>query len=333
VDFIRYWSSRTEIPAKLMIGWLGIVASKFYDWKRRYGMVNEHNSCIPRDFWLEQWEKEAIISYHFEHPLDGYRRLCFMMLDEDIVAVSPSSVYRVLKEAGLLRKWNRKASSKGHGFKQPGKPHEHWHVDVCYINICGTFYYLCSVLDGYSRYVVHWEMRKSMTEADVETIIQRAREKWPGVYPQIITDNGPQFIARDFKYFIRLCGMSHVKTSPFYPQSNGKVERWTGTLKQECIRPKTPLSLEEARQIVSNFVHEYNNVRLHSAIGYIAPVNKLLGRERWIFSERDRKLAEARKRRRISRHSAIEQQGKDTEIPLIGRTANTEDPRESFVIC
>ncbi len=301
MDFIRYWSSQTEMPAKRLIRWAEIPSSKFYDWKKRYGMVNEHNGWIPRDFWLEKWEKEEIISFRGEHPLDGYRRLSFMMLDEEIVAVSPSSVYRVLKEAGLLRKWNRKSSCKGQGFSQPGKPHEHWHVDVCYINICGTFYYLCSIIDGYSRYLVHWEIRKSMTEADVETIIQRAREKWPGVYPRIISDNAPQFIARDFKQFIRICGMTHVRTSPYYPQSNGKVERWTGTLKQECIRPKTPLSLEEARQTVTDFVDEYNNVRLHSAIGYIAPVNKLLGREQRIFCERDRKLGEARERRRINR--------------------------------
>ena len=135
----------------------------------------------------------------------------------------------------------------------------------------------------------------------METIVQRAREKWPGAHPRIILDNGPQFVARDFKQFIRICGMTHVRTSPFYPQSNGKVERWTGTLKQECIRPKTPLSLKEARRIAADFVQEYNNVRLHSAIGYIAPVNKLLGRERRIFCERDRKLAEARERRRMNR--------------------------------
>jgi putative transposase len=305
VDFIRYWSLQAEIPSRQLIGWSGISASKFYDWKRRYGMINEHNSWIPRDYWLCDWEKEEIISFHGKHSLEGYRRLCFMMLDEDVVAVSPSSVYRVLGEAGLLQKWKRKVSGKGKGFSQPAKPHEHWHVDVCYINICGTFYYLCAIIDGYSRYLVHWEIRKSMTEADVEIVIQRAREKFPGVHPRIISDNGPPFIARDFKQFIRICGMSHVRTTAFYPQSNGKIERWTGTLKQECIRPKTPLSLEDARQIVSDFVYQYNNVRLHSAIGYIAPVNKLLGREQRIFSERDRKLAEAREARRMSRQAAI----------------------------
>ena len=213
-----------------------------------------------------------------------------MMLDADVVAVSPSSVYRVLCDAGLMKKHNCKPSLKGKGFDQPAKPHEHWHVDVTYINIAGTFFYLCSLLDGYSRFIVHWEIRMSMTESEVETIIQRARERFPDARPRIISDNGPQFIAKDFKEFIRICGMTHVRTSPYYPQSNGKMERWYQTLKGECIRVKTPLSLEDARRIVADFVAHYNEVRLHSAIGYVAPADKLAGREPAIFAERDRKL-------------------------------------------
>jgi len=96
VDFIRRWSEKTEIGAWRFIGWLDITASKFYDWRERYGNVNEHNGWVPRDFWLEDWEKQAIIGFHLKNPLEGYRRLTFMMLDADIAAVSPSSVWRVL---------------------------------------------------------------------------------------------------------------------------------------------------------------------------------------------------------------------------------------------
>lgn len=239
-----------------------------------------------------------------QNPGEGYRRLTFMMLDQDVVAVSPSSVYRVLKNAGLLQRWNRKPSSKGQGFNGPSTPHEHWHVDVSYLNIMGTFYYLCSVLDGYSRYIVHWEIRESMTEADVEIILQRAREKFPGARPRIISDNGPQFIAKDFKEFIRISGMTHVRTSPYYPQSNGKIERWHRSLKSGCIRPKCPLSLEDAREIVGEFVEYYNNLRLHSAIGYIAPYDKLVGHENSIFAHRDEKLSQARQERKQRRRAA-----------------------------
>jgi len=176
VDFVRRWSEKTEIGAGRFIGWLDITASKFYDWRERYGKVNEHNGWVPRDFWLEDWEKQAIIGFHLKNPLEGYRRLTFMMLDADIVAVSPTSVWRVLGQAGLLSKWNGKPSKKGTGFEQPLAANQHWHIDVSYINISGTFYYLCSILDGCSRYIVNWDLRESMTEADIEIILERAKE-------------------------------------------------------------------------------------------------------------------------------------------------------------
>jgi putative transposase len=304
VDFVNRWSEKTEILRGQFIPWLGVSASKFYTWSHRYGKVNEHNGWIPRDFWLEDWEKQAIIAFHGEYPLEGYRRLAFMMLDRDIVAVSPTSVWRVLSQAGLLRRWNEKPSKKGTGFAQPLGPHDHWHVDVSYINLGGTFYYLCSVLDGYSRYVVHWDIQESMTEAEVELILERAKEKFPGAKPRVISDNGPQFIARDFKEFIRISGMTHVKTSPFYPQSNGKIERWHQSLKRECIRPGVPLSLEDARRLVAGYIDHYNRVRLHSALGYVTPQDKLEGREKAIFGERDRKLEAARALRQERRPKA-----------------------------
>jgi transposase-like protein len=226
-----------------------------------------------------------------------------MMLDTDVVACSPTSVYRVLKAAGLLAGPTPTPTKKGTGFVQPLGPHEHWHVDVSYLNIAGTFFFLCSILDGYSRFIVHWEIREKMEESDVETIIQRAREKFPGRTPRIISDNGPQFLAKDFKEFIRLCGMTHVKTSPYYPQSNGKIERWHKTLKGDCIRVLTPLSLDDARRIVTDYVEHYNTVRLHSALGYITPKDKLDGRDQDIFDARDRKLAEARERRKQQRQA------------------------------
>lgn len=283
------------------IEWLAVAPSKYYDWQSRYGKVNEHNGLIPRDFWLEESEKQAIVNFHLQFPLEGYRRLTYMMLDRDIVAVSPSSVYRVLSAAGLLQCWNRKPSKKGTGFVQPLRPHEHWHIDVSYVNILGTFYYLCSILDGCSRYIVHWELREAMTEKDIEIILQRAREKFPESRPRIISDNGPQFIAKDFKEYIRLTGMSHVRTSPFYPQSNGKLERYHKTIKTECIRPKVALSLENARNQLADYIRFYNDERLHSAIGYIAPNDKLGGRDRQIFKERDQKLEAAREARKQKR--------------------------------
>jgi putative transposase len=158
--------------------------------------------------------------------------------------------------------------------------------DVSYINISGTFYYLCSILDGCSRYIVNWDLRESTTEADIEIILQAVKEKYPEPRPRIISDNGPQFIAKDFKEFIRISGMTLVRTSPYYPQSNGKIERWHKSLKGERIRPGTPLSLDDARRLVEGYVEHYNNIRLNSAVGYITPKDVLAGRQAQIHAER-----------------------------------------------
>jgi len=281
--------------------WLGIARGKLYAWRARYGKVREDSRIVPRDHWIEDWERQAIVDFHDRHPLEGYRRLTFMMLDADVVAVSPSTTYRVLRAAGLLDRWNSKPSRKGTGFVQPLAPHKDWHIDISHLNIASTFYYLCTILDGYSRVVVHWEIRESMREPDIELVMQRAREEFPEARPRLISDNGPQFIARDFKTFLRIAGMTHVRTSPYYPQSNGKLERYHRTIKSETIRRNPPDSADQARRLVGAFVEHYNRVRLHSAIGFVTPYDKLTGRERQIWHERDRKLEEARERRRQQR--------------------------------
>ena len=338
VGYVEHWSERAELPSRRLLQWLGIGCSKFYRWQERFRVPNAHSAPVPRWFWLEPAEAEAIVQFHERYPLEGYRRLAYMMLDADVAFASPSTVYRVLKGRGHLRRCVAAPSSKGCGFEQPTKPHEHWHMDVSYVNVCGTFYYLCGVLDGFSRYVVHWEIRERMTERDVETILQRAIEEFPDARPRIISDNGPQFIARDFKAFIRLCGMTHVRTSPFYPQSNGKYERFNRSVKSECIRPKTPLSLQDARRIVAGFVAHYNDVRLHSAIGYVTPKDKLEGRAETILALRLKKLQAARKRRkeksqRISTEETLTLKEPSRTKPLAGETegssAGKQLPRDS----
>jgi Integrase core domain len=120
-------------------------------------------------------------------------------------------------------------------------------------------------------------LRESMKEADIEMILERAKEKYPEARPRIISDKGPQFIARDFKEFIRISGMTHVRTSPFYPQSNGKIERWHKSLKRECIRPLTPLTLDDARRLIQIYVDHYNTVRLHQSQLFSDPRGNVAG--------------------------------------------------------
>ena len=154
----------------------------------------------------------------------------------------------------------------------------------------------------------HW--REHVAERDVEIVRQKARERFPQARPRVISDNGPQFLASDvpvrddFKEFIRVAGMTHARTSPHYPRSNGKAERWHKTLKSECIRPKTPLCVEQARPEVERYVHYYNRERPRSAIGFIAPRDKLEGHAQAIGDERDRKHEAARAPGESNSHSS-----------------------------
>lgn len=301
IDFVRHYSQLTERPPGWFLTRIPLSARKYQRWRRRYGRANEHNALVPRDHWIEPEERQAIIAFAREYPLEGYRRLTFMMLDRDLVAVSPSTTYRVLRQAGLLQPWNQKPSRKGQGFVQPLQPHEHWHTDFSYLNLGGTFYYLCAVLDGCSRAILAWDIRPQMQESDAEIVLQKAREAHPEARPRVITDRGSQFVGRDFQSFIRLWQTAHVLCSPHYPQSNGKLERFHRTLKEQAIRPKTPLTIDDAKRVVAQFIDHYNNTRLHGALGYVTPSDRLASRHTAIFAARDQKLETARQARKLKR--------------------------------
>jgi len=277
---------------------INISTSNYYSWNSRQGLPNNHNGIIPKINWTLDWERQAVISYALAHPGEGYRRLTYMMIDENIVALSPSSVYRILKRAGLLNKWNQtKKSSKGKGFEQPQAPHEHWHVDIKYVNFKGTFLFLISVIDGYSRYIVHQELRQNMQEFDVELTIQKALEKFPGNNPRIISDNGSQFISKDFAIFLKFAGLQHIKTSIAYPQGNGKIERYHRTIEEEHLKKTSMINLEDARKQIDEYVEFYNTKRLHSSLYYLTPKDFLDGTFKEKLEVRENKLRQARENR------------------------------------
>lgn len=300
-SYIREMARKTDIPVIKLLSAIELSKVKYYRWLKRSGQANNHNGQIPKTHWLTPSEVEAVIAYAKKHYStnnfflrDGYRRLTYEMLDNNIVAASPSSVYRILKKEGLLNKWNvTKRNTKGSGFNQPDYPHKHWHTDIKYLNFNGTLLFLISVLDGYSRFVLHHEIRHNMAGYDVQLTIQKAKELYPLAHPRIISDNGPQYISKEFRSFIKNIEVTHIRTSVAYPQSNGKIERFHRTISEECLRTKSAISIDDFRCYVASYVKHYNTKRLHASLSYLTPEDYLLGRQKEKLKLREDKLQKA----------------------------------------
>jgi len=299
-------AQKSQFDISGIIKMLGIHRSKYYDWQKRIGIENNHNGAEPKQHWLTPEEQKAVLDFarsyiasHQYYLNDGYRRITYAGIDKNLFACSPTTVYRLLSKAGLLKKWkNSKTSSKGSGFKQPLQAHQHWHTDIKHINYHGTFLFLISIMDGYSRFIVHHDIRTSMTTHDVGVVIERAREKYPEFKPDIISDNGSQYKSKDFQQYLKEVGLKHIRTSPSYPQSNGKIERFHRSFEEECLRTTSMINLEDARLQVEKYVDYYNNHRLHSALFYLRPIDFLKGNVEELLKIRQSKLDHAGENRK-----------------------------------
>lgn len=291
---------KSDLRLGQLLGWLNLPSSTYYHWLQDH-TDRRSARVVPKSHWLLDQERRAILAYAKDHPFENHRQLTYRMIDENVVAVSPSTTYRVLKRAGHFNRWIVTPSSHKKGFDQPTHVHEHWHIDIKHVRIDLCYFYLISILDGYSRYIVHFELRERMTALDVEITIARALDKFPNTGPRLITDNGAPFIARDFHDYLRWVKLDQVRTRVHHPQSNGKLERWHRSLEEECLRQKALLGLDDARRIIGDYVTYYNTQRLHSALFYLTPEDFLVGRVESRLNERNDKLCKAKEHRKMNR--------------------------------
>ncbi len=287
---------RTGWTLRRVLKRLGLPKARYHDWKKRAARNRLADLRVVglcyREILLE--EKEAVIAYALSHPKDGYRRLCWQRVDEDVAYVSPSSVYRILDDVDLLYRWKRSTRS-GEPPPRPEEPNERWHVDLMYLRVQDTWYFLVTVLDAYSRYVVHWELLTSMRAADVRLVVQEALER-TGASPQIVSDNGSQFTAKDLKQLIRLFELEHIRIRTYHPESNGRIGRFHRSTR-DALDEQDLRNLGRARQIIGRWVEFYNMRRLHAGLKYLAPAEYWAGDPQARFEERNEKLRGARKRR------------------------------------
>lgn len=279
---VRHLNKRAEYPVKSALSVLGLPRSTFFDWARLEdgGKAARSPATTPKSHHITPEERAAVIAFAREHKELGHKRLTYAMADAGVAAVRPTTVYEILKEAGLIGRWKQpEITAHKTGFDQPLCAHEQWHTDIAYLNILGTQYFLISVLDGFSRAIIHHEVRVKMETDDVELVIQRALDTLPknAPRPRIISDNGSQYVSSQFKIFLRNTGCAHSKARVRHPQSNGKIERWHKTIKGECVRRTAMGVFDEAREVIAEYVKNYNETRLHSALNYLTPADYLKG--------------------------------------------------------
>ena len=252
---------------------------------------------IPTKILLD--EIEAIISYRTlneENRDIGYRKLTWKMIDENIAFVSESAIYRILRRFNLLGKaFKENDGAKKEYENKPKRVHHHWHTDLAYVKVREEHFYMIFLLDGFSRYILGWELMTDMTSKSVELFTQEVLDKYPDAEPMIIHDNGVQFISHDFKTILKENECIDVPTKIRHPETNGKAERFVGLVRQEALRPNSPAYYTEAVSVIERFVDEYNNQRYHSGIKFMKPVDVFEGRSEQILSERKNKLATARR--------------------------------------
>jgi len=299
--------ARTGWTVRRIVRRLGVPRTRYYDWKRREAedlLDDRVPGSRSSPYAILPEEKAAVIDYALKHPKEGYRRLAWMMIDDDVAYVSPSSVYRILDEGDLLYRWKRSQRS-GEPPPEPTGPNERWHTDLMYLRIEDTWYFLVTVLDAYSRYVVHWDLLTTMTAAAVRVVMQDALKK-TGANPEIVTDNGSQFTAKDFRELVRDFQLEHIRIRTYHPESNGKLERFHRSTR-EALDDVELRNLGRGREIIGRWVDYYNRERLHAALDYLPPAEYWEGEPEARKQERSKKLERARQRRVMINRKRLDQ--------------------------
>jgi len=295
------WSAKRTLAA------LGIPRRSYYRWLKEEAWARalpEEPVKPVQPYEALAEEKEAVLAYARKHPELRHRELAWRMVDEDVACLSPSTVYRLLKEANLVCPWRRRAKRRRAQEEKATRPNQRWVTDLMQLEVAGGTYYFISFMDEYSRYIVHQELLLGMdgistslaAQAAIETL-PRGEDGLPREKPEIQSDNGSSFIAREFLIVLKEHGLGHHRIKPHCPEENGVIERSFRTLR-EALEGEELTNLLEAERVLTRLVKWYNEERLHSALGYLPPEVVYRGNPEERKAERRRKLAQARHRRK-----------------------------------
>lgn len=296
---IIHMVTRSEIGVNKTLREIGLNKSTFYNWYSAYsekgvdGLIPNKRSRNRQWNSIPQQQKNLVVKVALDHPELSSRELAYKITDEQQVFISESSVYRILKARGLITAPAHIFMSASDEFKDKTTfVHQMWQTDFTYFKILGWgWYYLSTVLDDYSRYIVHWELCGNMKAEDVKRSVDRAIIKAKLITkqkPRLLSDNGSCYIASELKSYLKNSyQIDQVHGRPNHPQTQGKIERYHRTMKN-VVKLDNYYAPEELERALEKFVHIYNNERYHESLQNLTPADVYFGRGEEILKERNR---------------------------------------------
>jgi len=279
---------------------LGIPKSSYYRWRRGQSSGNRKipwNRITPE-------EEDKVLAVARESPELSSRQLSAWITDNEGFAISESTVYRILRREGLVKRMETQLTAAKEYHTKTTRPHQMWATDASYFRVVGWgYYYLVTVMDDYSRFILAWKLQKDMSANSLIEVVQEAVDA-TGMTDvpvedrtKLLSDNGAGYVSRAFRDYLRPVGIGHILAAPFHPQTNGKVERYQQSLKREVnqLPYELPSQLERA---IADFVDYYNYRRYHKALGNVTPADVLYGRREEIFQRRKEVRIQTINRRR-----------------------------------
>jgi transposase InsO family protein len=283
---------------------LGIPKSSYYRWRRCDGLES-HSGDRGRP-WnrITPEEEDKILAVAREFPELSSRQLAAWITDNAGFAVSESTVYRILRREGLVKRLEVQLVAGKEYHTKTTRPHQMWATDASYFRVVGWgYYYLVTVMDDYSRFILAWKLQKDMSANSLIEVIQAAVDA-TGMADvpvedrtKLLSDNGAGYVSRSFRDYLHLTGIRHILAAPFHPQTNGKLERYHQSIKREVnqVPYELPGQLERA---IADFVDYYNYRRYHKALGNVTPADVLYGRKEQILQHRKEVQRQTINRRR-----------------------------------
>ena len=298
MEIIRLVES-SDRSAKQTLAELDVPRSSFYRWYQRYqaqgydGLAEQKPG--PRQFWnrIPQAMRQHVVEVALARPDQSPRQVAWHITDTEQYFISESSVYRILKGFDLVASPAYDLVTASDKFKNPTKRvNEMWQTDFTQFKVAGWgWYYLCTILDDFSRYILAWQLSSTMASADVQDTLDIALAETGVTHvkvkhrPRLLSDNGPAFISDALAAYLKPYQIHHIHSRPYHPQTQGKIERYHRSMKS-IVKLDTFYYPWELEQAIANFVAYYNHQRYHESLDNLTPADMYFGRAAEVLSQR-----------------------------------------------